>query len=195
MNSEVRGVFGPSTSAQSGDGTQPEEHDDLIDRATRLVNNLRQDPLGVTARHSRHGRKRRRMASPVSFADKEIQRKLIVINYPGPSPPEVTVLHEYDKVFDGIVRFSLSTTEADLREAISSLIQVKYTKFYSLWDVGPEDFEFVKVINKRIRKPDGEPLYNGNGIKEMYKTGAIYVRLTKCVDKHAPGTVSMYRWN
>ena len=45
-------------------------------------------------------------------------------------------------------------------------------------DVGPEDFEFVKVVNKRVRKPDGHPVFNGTGIKDIYGRNTIYTRLT-----------------
>ena len=50
-------------------------------------------------------------------------------------------------------------------------------------DVGPEDFEFVKVVNKRVRKPDGHPVFNGTGIKDIYGRNTIYTRLTKSVQK------------
>lgn len=155
-------------------------HESLLNRASRLVNQIRSDPVGVTERHTRRKRKR---SSFMNSAEKEIQRKLVIIDYPGPSPSEVMVLHEYDKIFDGCISFVPSFSEDDLRELISSLVQEKNSLFHNLCDICSMDFEFVRVANKRVRKPDGHPVFNGSGIKDIYGRGSIYVRLTKCVSK------------
>ncbi len=117
----------------------------------------------------------------MSSFEKEVQRKLLLIDYPGSSPLEVTILHEYDKIFDGCVSFVTSISEDSLRQLISSLVQEKHSLFHNMCDIGPMDFEFVKVANKRVRKPDGHPVFNGSGVKDIYGRGGIYVRLTKCV--------------
>ncbi len=88
-----------------------------------------------------------------------------------------------DKIFDGCVSFVTSISEDSLRQLISSLVQEKHSLFHNLCDIGPMDFEFVKVANKRVRKPDGHPVFNGSGVKDIYGRGGIYVRLTKCVSK------------
>ena len=157
-------------------------HENLLNRASRLVNQLRSDPVGVTERHTR--RKRKRSSCTIS-AEKKIQRKLVIIDYPGSSPSEVMVLHEYEKIFDGCITFVPSIPEDDLRELICSLVQEKHkhSLFHNLCDICPMDFEFVRVANKRVRKPDGHPVFNGSGVKDIYGRGSIYVRLTKCVNK------------
>ena len=59
-------------------------------RDSRLVNQLRSDPVSVTECHTRRKHKR---PSCVTSDGKEIQRKLVVTDYPGSSPLEVMVLH------------------------------------------------------------------------------------------------------
>ncbi len=41
----------------------------------------------------------------------------------------------------------------------------------------PNDFNFVRCINRQVRLIDGDIPFDGNGINQMYKSGAIYVRL------------------
>ena len=64
----------------------------------------------------------------------EIQRKLVVVDYPGCSPPQIAILHEYNKVFDGSISFVPSISEEDLRESISNLVQEK--QFMGCWSRG-----------------------------------------------------------
>ncbi len=74
-------------------------------------------------------------------------------------------------------------SEDNLRDVITSLVQEKYSPFHNLDDISSMGFEFVKVVNKRVRKPDGHPVCNGRGIKDIYGKGSIYVRLIKCVSE------------
>jgi hypothetical protein len=41
------------------------------------------------------------------------------------------------------------------------------------------DFEFVKVANKKIRCPDGNDDFDARTLTGLFKQGAIYVRLKK----------------
>ena len=82
------------------------------------------------------------------------------------------VMHDYDKVYEGTLSFNTSMTEACIRERISSLIQQKESGIYDFSGVIPQDFESVKCVNSRIRLPDGNATYSGEGLKD------IYIRLT-----------------
>ena len=103
---------------------------------------------------------------------KEYQRNIVVVDYPGLEPPAMQVMHDYDKVYEGTLSFNTSMTEACIRERISSLIQQKESGIYDFSGVIPQDFESVKCVNRRIRLPDGNATYSGEGLKD------IYIRLT-----------------
>ena len=49
----------------------------------------------------------------------------MVIDYPGPRPAAVMTLREYEKVFDGSIRFSGSMDEDDIREEIVRVVSSK----------------------------------------------------------------------
>ena len=107
-----------------------------------------------------------------------------MIDYPGRSPPAVQVLHDYDKVYEGTLSFNSNMTENDIREEIAGLIQQKENTFLDFSKIEPEDFVFVKCVNRRVRVPDGKAVYDGNGIKELYRSANIYVRLSKSFNKY-----------
>lgn len=48
--------------------------------------------------------------------------------------------------------------------------------WYRTEEVGSSDFEFVKCANRRVKGVDGDAVFDGNGIKELYKSGAVYVQ-------------------
>ena len=41
------------------------------------------------------------------------------------------------------------------------------------------DFEFVRCVNRTVRVRDGDIVYSGNSLRQLYPSGAIYARLTK----------------
>ncbi len=50
--------------------------------------------------------------------------------------------------------------------------------FHSFDDLGENDFQFVKCVNRRVRTPDGVFTCDGDGIKTVYRSGCVYVRFT-----------------
>ena len=70
-------------------------------------------------------------------------------------------------------------SEDDIREEISELVHQESSDIYDLSAVCPADFEFVKCVNRRVRAPGGKAIYDGNGLRELYRTGSIYVRLLR----------------
>ena len=149
----------------------------LLARADRLLAELRSNPMSTTTKNTR---KRRKHVGKC----KEYQRSIVVIDYPGDNPPAVRVLHDYDKVYEGTLLFNVNRSEDEVREEITHLVQQKKSTFMDFSKLQPEDFIFVKCSNRRIRVPDGKAVYDGNGIKELYRSANIYVRLMKSFDKH-----------
>ena len=69
-------------------------------------------------------------------------------------------------------------SEECIREEIARLQQKKDDTFHDFSTITPEDFMFVKCVNRRIRIPDGKAVYDGDGIRELYRSANIYVQLT-----------------
>lgn len=145
----------------------------LITRASRLIRELHSDPLSVTERHTR----RKRPHTKIKNA-REYQRNLVVIDYVE-NPPSVQVLRDYDRVYDGPLRFTSCMSEDEIREEIASLLSMKKDSFHNFEWLCCEDFQFVKCANRRVRVPDGGSDFNGETLKTMFKSGSIYVRLTR----------------
>ena len=53
----------------------------------------------------------------------------------------------------------------------------------------PEDFDFVQCANRRIGIIDGDTPFNGSGISQVYKIGAVYVRLNNNLLESSPVSV------
>ena len=152
-------------------------HEAVMARADKLLTQLWGNPSSVTTKNTRRRRKHIGRC-------REYQRNIVVIDYPGSNPPAVQVLHDYDKVYEGTLAFNNGMSESDIREEITGLIQQKECTFLDFSKVQPEDFMFVKCVNRRVRVPDGKAIYDGNGMKEIYRSANIYVRLTKSFNKY-----------
>ena len=59
------------------------------------------------------------------------------------------------------------------------LVRMKKSTFHSFDDLVADDIEFVKCANRRIRTPDGVVTYDGEAIKLLNRSGAVYVRLKR----------------
>ena len=165
----MKGVFGHGEPSQSG-GKQ--SHESLIARASRLCHELRTDPSKVA---TSRGRKRKHHNMKV----KEWQKNLVLIDYPGKHPSDIVPIREYDKVFDGSIRFSSNMDEEEIRVEIARVLSRKSSVFHDLSGIKPNDFTFVKCANKKVRVPDGDTPFDAQGISHTYPHGAIYVRLSK----------------
>ena len=156
-----------------------QSHEDVITKANRLLTGLRTSPAAILGQRSRSKKKRRRP----SFVEKELNKNLVLIEFLGHSPPEVQVLHDYYKLYEGSLSFTMSMTEAEIRKKIASHIREKKSLFNDYEAIGDNDFAFVRCINRKIRVPDGEMTFDANGIRRVYHSGAIYVQLTKSFSK------------
>lgn len=134
---------------------------------------MRSDPSKVLTKHTKGGRKRKRECV------KEHQKNLILVDYPGPNPHDVTPLREYEKVFDGSIRFSSNMDEDDIREEIARILREKSSVTHDLTSIQSDGFTFVRCANKKVSIPDGDTPFDCKGICHTYPHGAIYVRLNK----------------
>ena len=110
---------------------------------------------------------------------KEGQRRLVALDYPGPDAPDIAQFKDDLVVFDGLICFLSSDTEQSLRSKIAAKLRQKKLSFVDLLSCQSEDFDFVKVANKCIRRPDGNNEFDSRTISGIYKQGAIYVRLNR----------------
>lgn len=85
---------------------------------------------------------------------KEEQRKLVALDYSGPEVPDVCQYRNELVVFDGLIRSLSNDPGQAVRDRISAKLQQKKPSFVDLKTCGPDDFDFVKVSNKRVRLPD-----------------------------------------
>ena len=110
---------------------------------------------------------------------KEEQRRLVALDYPGSEVPDVSQYKDELVVFDGLIRFFSNDSGEAIRDKIAAKLQQKKPSFVDLKTCGPDDFDFVKVENKRIHLPDGHEEFDSRTISGIYKQGAIYVRLNR----------------
>lgn len=176
VNAETKKLFqGESTSSVAGDQRS------LLARCGQMITDLKADPLSFTERHTK-GKKRKRGTSSWS---RQFQRNLVVIDFQGHDQDiqPYCSLRDYEKVYEGAIILYGSMTEDDVRREIVSLVRCKKSLFHSFDDLNEQDIEFVKCANRRVRVPDGNVVCDGNGIKNRYRSGAVYVRLTRSFEK------------
>jgi hypothetical protein len=66
-----------------------------------------------------------------------------------------------------------------IREKITAKLRERKVSHIDLSNCKPNDFEFVKVTNKKVRVPDGDEVFDARTLGGIYKHGALYVRMKK----------------
>ena len=67
-----------------------------------------------------------------------------------------------------------------IRDEISSLIREKESDLYDFSNIDTNDFQFIKCVNRRLRVPDGKPVYDGEGfLKEIFERNLLHSRMQK----------------
>lgn len=167
VDTETRRLFqGGSTSSTNLDIQS------TISKASKLMEEIKSNPLARTERHSRKRKK--------GVLSRQFQKNLVVIDFQDTElPDDYFTLRDHDKVFEGPISLNTSMAEDDVRREIVSLVQCKKTTLYTFDQMTEDDIQFVKCANRRIRVPDGNAVYDADGIKALYRSGAIYVRLTR----------------
>ena len=105
------------------------------------------------------------------------QKRVVVLDHKE-NCPEVYALADAMVLIDGNIRYQGNDDEIHIREKIKELMKGKEI----LKDITADDFDFVRVCNKKIRKPDGNVPFDALGVNTVYPTGAIYARLRKSVN-------------
>ena len=67
--------------------------------------------------------------------------------------------------------------EEEIRDEFTRLLRRKECDTHHLDLLAPGDFDFVRCANRRVKVIDGDTPFDGSGISQVYKNGAIYVRL------------------
>ena len=91
---------------------------------------------------------------------------------------EVNSLSDVMVLVDGNIRYQGNDNKIQIRQKIINLTQGKEV----LREITVDDFDFVRVCNKKVRKPDGNVSFDALGVNTVYPTGAIYTRLRKALN-------------
>jgi hypothetical protein len=67
--------------------------------------------------------------------------------------------------------------ESDVRKEIVRLVRKKVVITHDIDLIDTKDFDFVKCVNRTVKVIDGDAPFDASGINQVYKNGAIYVRL------------------
>ena len=158
------------STVDAADGESP------LARADRLLKQLRPGK-------SIQNRRKKYKPYKSSTSLKEIQKSLVLIDYQGEPSSEVVPFRDYEKLYDGCMRYRPDMSEQEIREEITRLLRQKQSLTHDLDCLTPEDFDFVRCANRRIRAIDGDAPFDGSGISQVYKNGAVYVWLNNnCIE-------------
>lgn len=80
------------------------------------------------------------------------------------------------------MRYRSDMKEDEIRDEITRLLKQKRSDTHNLDLLTPEDFDFVWCANRRVRIIDGDTPFDGSGIAQVYKNGAIYVPLNNLLE-------------
>ena len=166
----MRRLFGhgQQASCSTSAGASPtlnQSRDSLLSRADEMCKNLRKKRSV-----QQYGRGRKCFQKV-----KEYQKGLIVIDFQG-TGNEVP-LNDYHKLYDGSMRYTSHIQESDVRKEIVRLVRQKTVATHDLDLIDTKDFDFVKCVNRIVKVIDGDAPFDASGINQVYKNGAIYVRL------------------
>ena len=178
MNKEVREMFPTHSSKPSSSSCTPGSN--LLARCDDLLQKLRSDPSNSLARRLKRVKKRApRSGSKRVRNEDPVTKRLVVLNFPGNEVEEIMPVFENDVLVDGFFTVEHFDDECDVRGAIVELVKKKQRDNHDFRGVTADDMEFVRVVNKKVRVPDGEVSYDAQGLCKVYPHGAVYVRLTK----------------
>ena len=68
-------------------------------------------------------------------------------------------------------------SQFQIREETVRLVKQKECITHDFGRLAEEDFNFVRCANRKVQIIDGDAPSDANGIAQVYKNGAIYVRL------------------
>ena len=116
-----------------------------------------------------HNRRRNYKPYARTICGKEVQKGLVLIDFQGDHPSELMPFRDYEKLYDGFIRYRSDNImrEDEIRDEIARLLRGKQSDTHKLDLLTPEDFDFVRCANRRIRVIDGDNLFDGSGIAQV----------------------------
>ena len=78
---------------------------------------------------------------------------------------------EYQKLYDGCMRYRSDMPENEIRQEIVWLVRMKQSGTHSLDCLIPEDFDFVRCTNRKVKVIYGDTPFDGSSIYQVYKNG------------------------
>ena len=81
---------------------------------------------------------------------KEVQKGLILIDFQSRNNSDVS-LREYEKLYDGSMRYFSDWSENEVRREIVRLVQQKKICTHNLDLILSEDFDFVRCVNRQVK--------------------------------------------
>lgn len=88
-------------------------------------------------------------------------------------------MYDFHKIFDGPFTFCSTASEDEIRDEVVRLLLGKKVPTHDSDHVDPDDFCFIRCVNKRVSTPDGDCPVDGVGVRQVYPHGSVYVRLCK----------------
>ena len=125
LKTEVGGLFGrrstipiqsPPSTSSSGES--------LLARADSLCKHLRAGKMMNMHANTRQ-KARKGPKYPYERARKEIHKCLVAISFQGDKPHELLALHEWEKIFDGNIKYYSDQSEDEIRNEIVRLLRLK----------------------------------------------------------------------
>ncbi len=101
-----------------------------------------------------------------------MQKGLVLVDYQGDTDSEVS-LNEYQKLYDGCMRYNSDMSESDIKKEIVRLVRLKKILTHDLHLIEPNDFNFVRCVNRQVKTIDGDAPFDASGISQVYKNGCI----------------------
>lgn len=161
----------PGTSTVNANITSMSTSTQMIPTSSNLPFEAKFNPQTNKLNRKRPGRSKsfyKGKAAKVMVA-KEESRRLVALEFPGEDVPEVDVFNDDKIIFDGLLKYFSNDTGPIIRQKITSKLRERKVSDVDLTTCGPQDFEFVKVVNKKIRIPDGEMEFDAQTIRGILR--------------------------
>ena len=115
----------PSSTSTTAPGTSGSSRSErMLSNASMLCNKIRPGK-GIQSRRKTY----KPYKCPMG---KEVQKTLVLIDYQGDQPSEVMPLKEYEKLYDGCIRYQSNMSEFQIRKEIVRLVRQKEVPLMTL---------------------------------------------------------------
>ena len=178
LSVEVKGLFSSSKQAKPSGSSTDDTSESLLCRAERICKERLNRPGKQSFKRSK------RAVKPYDRPPKQLQKNLVLIDYQSDNQnEEVLSLSDYDKIFNGCIRYNSDMSEIEIREQIVKQLVQKDSLTHDLPSTLPSSFDFVRCANRKVRSIDGDVPFDASGINQVYKNSSIYVRCNVSIAK------------